>query len=86
MTNLKEFLTQRMVDLRAQVEEIKSRTQSQRDARDALIEQHNAIGAQIETLTAEIQTDGPELLAVKRELATVGRAIGDLQANEKAAG
>lgn len=74
----KGLLQIRMAELRADVEEIKSRVAPERARLDDLITQQNALDAEInETATAWHRFDD-ELIGKKQEIAAIAKALGGL--------
>ncbi len=75
LLNQRELLRTRMAELRTDIEAVKAPAVPIYAEMDALIVQHNAMGARIAELTAQANAiEQPRLHELKMELAEVARA------------
>jgi len=72
----KALLQQRLADLRAEVEALKAEVAPDRARLDGLIEQQNALDAEIDAVTALWRRNHDALIAKKEEIATIANALG----------
>jgi uncharacterized coiled-coil DUF342 family protein len=75
-TSTKQILLAHLAALQAQKDAVVEKTAKEREARDKLHAQKDAVQAQIDKLSAKINADNPELVRVSNEISTVAKAIG----------